>query len=195
MKQKLKVPLRGASKDYVPTEEEFDRILDAVKGERDRVIVYTLSEGGFRATEFASIMPYWLHDGRVVVPKYDPQTGFKVKTSASSRAVPLKKMSRAAWDVLNDYVEKHDGIDFCYGTTWLRVKNLARRAKLTNNFFPHAFRAYCATKWAYRIPNPYVLMDIFGWATMGVALKYIRRAGVRAEQTIDKWNMEQMGVL
>lgn len=178
------------SKDHAPTPEEFERLLDAARDERDRLSILVLGEGGFRANEFLHIRPAWLDGGhRVTIPLADPLTGFAAKTDMAARSIPLRKMSRYAWDVLVDYLEKHGEIDFKYHSLRNRTLAAAKRAGVEKQVTPHPLRAYCATKWAYRIQNPFTLMELFGWATPGVAIAYVRSTGVQAEKAVDRWNL------
>ncbi len=170
----------------MPSDEDYERLLDNASDSKDRLILYVLGEGGFRAKEFLSIREPWLEDGDVRIPLADPATAFTAKTSAASRVVPLKDMSRAAWDVLADWVEGNGGIGMCHGTLWLRVRNAGRRAELPKKLFPHALRARCASYWAYRIDNIYDFMELFGWSTPKIAMLYVKQTGVRGKTAVRK---------
>jgi hypothetical protein len=49
---------------------------------------------------------------------------------------------------------------------------------------PHALRAYCATKWAYNLGNPFLLMDLMGWNRPEVAIAYVRSTGRGLEDAL-----------
>lgn len=180
---------RGSARDWAPTEEQYEKVLNVAKDERDHLILSVLGESGLRSNEFLNIRPTWLDDGFVTIPPMDE--GFRAKTIASARRIPLRLMSRRAWDLLVDYVEAYGEMDFCYGTVYLRVKNAGHRAALPQRLKPHALRAYCATKWAGRIQNVFTLMELMGWETPGVAMRYIRMTGKRAEKAVRDWRVQQ----
>ncbi len=176
------------SRDHAPSEEEFQSLLEVCQDERDRLIIMVLGYSGLRSREFLRMRQDWLKEGKIFVPLTDPVTGFKAKTKAAARAVPLLDISRETWYLLTDWFERHERIGFSYPTLWLRVRNAGRRAYLSKPLSPHALRAYCATKWAYRLGNPFLLMDLFGWTTPGVATAYVRSVGKALEDAVKKWN-------
>ncbi|MEE9236529.1 MAG: tyrosine-type recombinase/integrase [Thermoplasmata archaeon] len=175
------------SRDNAPTEGEFQRLLDVCLDERDRLILMVLGNSGLRSKEFLTMRQEWLRDGKVFIPSADPKTGFTCKTRAASRAIPLRDMSEETWEVLTDWFEEHDRAGFCHGTMWLRVKNAGRRAHLGKHLFPHALRALFATRWAYRLGNPFLLMDLMGWSTPGIAIAYVRSVGKAVEEAVRDW--------
>ncbi len=179
-----------ASKDYVPDDGEYERLLDASRDAKDRLILHVLAESGMRCNEFIHLRPYWMDDGMVRIPLGDPETGFRAKTKAAARAIPLRDMDRGAWNILQDWMKDWGEAGMCHGTVWLRVRNAGRRAELRLPIFPHALRAYCATKWAGRIQNPFTLMELMGWETPGVAMRYIRTTGKRAQRAVKAWRSQ-----
>lgn len=178
---------RGKSRDWAPTDEEYIALQDAARDVRDRTILYVLAEGGFRVSEFVAIRPWWLEDGSVVIPRSDPKTGFRTKTDMSARQIPLKLMSRYAWDLLTDYLDAHGRIDFSRRTALQRVRGMGERAGIY--VYPHALRAYCATVWGHRL-DLIPLMELMGWETPDVARRYIRKSGRRTRRAIREWVME-----
>lgn len=180
------------AKDNAPTVEEFGRLLDAAMDNRDRLSILVLGEGGFRANEFLSIRPIWLENGKVKIPMVDPTNGFTAKTESSARTVPLRKMSRYAWDVLEDHIDTHESIGFGYHTLRNRTMAAGVRAGIPKKITPHPLRAYCATKWAYRLGNAFALMNLMGWTRPDVAFAYVRSTGIQAERAVDKWNLENI---
>ncbi|MFQ6013059.1 MAG: tyrosine-type recombinase/integrase [Thermoplasmata archaeon] len=96
-------------------------------------------------------------------------------------------MDRTAWNLLDDSMKDAERMKMCHGTVWLSVRNAGRRAKLRLPIFPHALRAYSATKWAGRIQNPFTLMELMGWETPGVAMRYIATTGKRAQRAVRGW--------
>ncbi len=84
-------------------------------------------------------------------------------------------------------------LGICPSTLWRRVRLGGKRAGLPKSLTPHALRAYCATKWAYALGNPFLLMDLFGWTTPGVAMAYVRTSGRAIEDAVEAWNQNQNG--
>lgn len=180
---------RGRSRDWAPTEAEYRALQDAARDGVDRLCLYGLAEGGFRATEFVSILPWWLDGGSVRIPRSDPETGFRSKTARAARDVPLREMSRYAWDLLMEYLEEHGRVDFTRRTLYNRIHRMGERAGL--DLYPHALRAYCATVWGHRI-DTVPLMDLMGWESSRVAERYIRKSGRRTRQAIRRWRLENL---
>lgn len=178
---------RGYSRDYVPSREEYLRILGEAQDGVDRVIFNTLGEGGLRERELVHLRRYWLEDGKVVIPAADSDSGFRAKTRRAARTIPLREMNPEAWRILLEWFERHEELGVCATTVWRRVHLAGRRAKLRNRIFPHALRARCATVWAYRLNNVRVLLDIFGWEDAQTAERYIQRSGVRAVRAFQEW--------
>ncbi len=79
-------------------------------------------------------------------------------------------------------------LGICHATLWRRVMLGGKRADLSKPLTPHGLRAYCATTWAYRLGNPYLMMSLFGWTTPGVAIAYVRNSGKAVEDAVDLWN-------
>ncbi len=181
---------RGASKNYVPTLEEFERLLDAARDPLDDLALNVLGGTGLRSREFLSMRRYWIEDGKLIIPSMDPETGFRAKTRRAARTVPIRMMSRSSWVLLNSWFEEHEEVGVSPVTLWHRVKKAGLRAKLRRKLFPHALRAYCATKWAYRLPNVTVLQDMFGWESPQVAQRYIAHTGGQAERAIREWQLQ-----
>ncbi len=71
-------------------------------------------------------------------------------------------------------------------TVYRIVVKVAARTDLRKRIYPHALRATAATRLAYRVHNPIVLCDIFGWKQLKMAERYIRRAGGRTELELDR---------
>lgn len=181
---------RGYSRDYVPSQEEYLRVLDEARDGLDHVIFNTLGEGGLRERELVHLRRYWLEDGKLVIPAADPVSGFHAKTRRAARTIPLKDMSRSAWHILRDWFEDHEGVGVCATTVWRRVMLAGRRGGLRRQLFPHALRARCATYWAYRINNVTILQDVFGWESPQVAQRYIAHAGGQAERAFREWRLQ-----
>jgi hypothetical protein len=66
------------------------------------------------------------------------------------------------------------------------VERVAERSGIEVKVYPHALRATAATRLAYKIKNPQVLCDIFGWGELKIAQYYIRRAGGLAEEELER---------
>jgi integrase len=71
-------------------------------------------------------------------------------------------------------------------TIYRTVDRVASRTGLLERVYPHSLRATAATRVAYRIKNPQVLCDVFGWGQLAIAQYYIRRAGGLAEEKLER---------
>lgn len=187
---------RGHSKDYAPTPEEYTRLLDVAEDELDRLAFLVLGQAGLRSKELLYLRPSWLRDGVIHVPYQDPTTGFRAKTRNADRAIPIREMSREAWEVLEEWYtnpprkvgwSSKTPLGISQPTLWDRVRKGGERAGLSRRVFPHALRAFCATTWAYRL-NPFTLQTLMGWSRPDVAIAYVRSSGRRLEDAVMAWN-------
>lgn len=70
---------------------------------------------------------------------------------------------------------------------WTRVKNMARRARLTKPVTPHGLRATGATWAASAGLSAQALRELFGWANLETAQFYIEKsAGTAAAELEEK---------
>jgi len=152
----------------------------------DRVILYSLAVYGLRADEMASMRSEWLdfHRGLIKIPGIDRITKWKPKSAAGERTIPALDMSPDGWEAIRRYMTAHDRIDISRQTIYRRIVKLAKAAKINRRVYPHALRATAATEAAYRISNPNILCDIFGWSDLKTAQIYIKRAGGRAQEAV-----------
>ena len=123
--------------------------------------------------------------GHIIIPSKSDQ-GWTPKRPDSARTIPALKMSSRAWEAVRMYYTAHSTLDITRMTVYRIVQKVASRAQLKKRVYPHSLRATAATKLAYKVHNPLILCDIFGWKQLKMAEYYIRRAGGRAELELDK---------
>ncbi len=176
----------GHSRDDMLSRDEFNSMAAAADDPLDKVILYALAAYGMRANELASMRRDWLnfHRGLIKIPEQDRITKWKPKSTAGARTIPALDMNPEGWDAIKRYMTAHDEIAISRQTIYRRIVKLARSAGIDRRVYPHALRATAATEAAYKISNPSVLCDIFGWSDLKTAQIYIKRAGGRAQEAV-----------
>lgn len=176
----------GHSRDDILTRDEMAALDNAATDPLDRVILFSLASYGMRADELASMRSDWLdfHKGLIRIPETDRVTKWQPKSAAGARTIPALDMSAAGWDAIRRYMTAHEAIDISRQTIYRRIVKLSRSAGIERRIYPHALRATAATEAAYKINNPAVLCDIFGWSDLKTAQIYIKRAGGRAQEAV-----------
>lgn len=176
----------GHSRDDMLSREEFNDMEKVASDPLDRVILYSLAVYGLRADELANMRRDWLdfHRGLIKIPESDRVSKWKPKSTAGARTIPALDMSPDGWEAIRRYMTAHEQIDISRQTTYRRIVKLARSAGIDRRVYPHALRATAATEAAYKISNPSVLCDIFGWSDLKTAQIYIKRAGGRAQEAV-----------
>jgi len=176
------------SRDDALDEQEFEQLLEACdpKKPRECLVILLAGDLGMREGEIAHMRRSWTNfqRGQVVIPSKDGE--WSPKTRWGARTIPALKMSGRAWDVIKAYFTTYEGLDVHRVTVYRIVNRVASRSKLTAKVYPHSLRATAATRIAYRIKNPQVLCDIFGWGQLAIAQYYIRRAGDMAEEELER---------
>jgi len=176
------------SRDDALDDREFEQLLQACdpKRPRERLVILLAGDLGMREGEIALVRRSWINfqRGQVVIPSKD--VNWTPRTKWGARTIPAMKMSGRAWDAIKAYFATYEGIDAHRVTIYRTVDRVASRAGLTKRVYPHSLRATAATRVAYRIKNPQVLCDIFGWGQLAIAQYYIRRAGGMAEEELER---------
>lgn len=99
------------------------------------------------------------------------------KTAKSARAIPYD-FDPEVQDAIESYFMFHDGYSPSRVSVNRRVDRVAQTAGMdTETVYPHALRATAATWHAYRGVPPVALQNLFGWANLTTAQKYIRMSG------------------
>ena len=177
------------SKDDALSDTEFETLLDGcdIKDSRERVIILLAGELGLREGEIAALQSSWLNfqRGHIIIPSKTDQ-GWTPKRPDSARTIPALKISPRAWEAVRTYFTAHTSLDMTRMTVYRIVQKVVSRTDLKKRVYPHSLRATAATKLAYKVHNPLILCDIFGWKQLSMAEYYIRRAGGRTETELDK---------
>jgi len=176
------------SRDDALTEEQLEQLLSSCssKHPRERLIVLLAGDLGMREGEIAHLSREWLNfqKGHIVIPSNDQD--WSPKTKWGARTIPASKMSHRAWEAARDYFTAYESMDVHRATVYRTVERVASRSGLKSRVYPHALRATAATRLAYKIKNPQVLCDLFGWGDLKIAQYYIRRSGGLAEEELEK---------
>jgi integrase len=184
----LKVGIR--SKDDALNDLELDTLLRTADPEdaREALIVLLAGDLGLREGEISALRSSWINfqRGHIIIPSKSEQ-GWTPKRPDSARTIPALKMSPRAWEAIRTYYTAHPSLDMTRMTVYRIVQKVAIRSELKRKVYPHSLRATAATRIAYKVTNPVILCDLFGWKQLKMAEYYIRRAGGRAELELDKF--------
>jgi integrase len=176
------------SRDDALDEQEFEKLLDACDSAepKERLIILLAGELGMREGEIAHLKRSWINfqKGHIVIPSKEGE--WNPKTRWGARTLPASKMSSRAWDAVRSYFTTYEALDVHRVTVYRIVVRVASRSDLSTKVYPHSLRATAATRVAYRIKNPQVLCDLFGWGQLSIAQYYIRRAGGLAEEELER---------
>jgi integrase len=178
-----------APKDDALTDQEYDQLLAACDPEdpRETVIILLAGELGLREGEISAMRSTWINfqRGHIVIPSKS-ELGWTPKRPDSARTIPALKISPRSWEAVRNYFTAHPSLDITRMTVYRIVVKVAARTSLKQRVYPHALRATAATKLAYKVHNPVVLCDVFGWKQLKMAEHYIRRAGGRTELELER---------
>lgn len=178
-----------SSKDDALTDQEFEELLGSCdpKDPRERLIMLLAGELGLREGEISAMTSSWINfqRGHIIIPSKSEQ-GWTPKRPDSARTIPALKLSQRAWEAVRTYFTAHDSLDITRMTVYRIVIKVASRSSLKKRVYPHSLRATAATRIAYKVHNPIVLCDLFGWKQLSMGEHYIRRAGGRTELELDK---------
>ena len=178
-----------SSKDDALSDSEFETLLDKcdTNDPREKVIILLAGELGLREGEIAALQSSWLNfqRGHIIIPSKTDQ-GWTPKRPDSARTIPALKISPRAWEAIRTFFTAHSSLDMTRMTVYRIVQKVVARTDLKTRVYPHSLRATAATRLAYKVHNPLILCDIFGWKQLSMAEYYIRRAGGRTEAELDK---------
>jgi integrase len=176
------------SRDDALDDQDFELLLQACdpKKPRERLVILLAGEFGMREGEISHMRRSWINfqKGHIIIPSKDED--WTPKTKWGARTIPALKMSRRAWDAVRAYFTTYETMDAHRVTVYRTVDRVASRAGLKKRVYPHSLRATAATRVAYKIKNPQVLCDVFGWGQLAIAQYYIRRAGGMAEEELER---------
>jgi len=139
------------------------------------LILLLAGDLGMREGEIAHMQRPWLNfqKGHIVIPSKD-KGGWIPKTKLGARTIPALKISRRAWDAVRAFFTTYVRLGIHRVTVYRIVQRVAERSEVEAKLYPHALRATAATRLAYRIKNPQILCDLFGWGQLKIAHYYIR---------------------
>jgi len=177
------------SKDDALNDLELDILLKAADPDdpREALIILLAGDLGLSEGEISALRSPWINfqRGHIIIPSKSEQ-GWTPKRPDSARTIPALKMSPRAWEAIRTYFTAHPSLDMTRMTVYRIVQKVALRSDLKRKVYPHSLRATAATRIAYKVTNPVVLCDLFGWKQLKMAEYYIRRAGGRTELELDR---------
>lgn len=176
----------------LPEREEVEKMVNQCKNSRDKAILMTLFDGGFRVGEFLNMEVGHLN-------QMDRGVSVSVHGKTGSRQVlmPMAEPHLNKW--LDDHpcpengsylwvnVGNHRyGAPLSYQSLRKRLKVLRKRADLDCKVNPHAFRKASATFYAQHL-NEVQLCDRYGWVYGSDTPRiYIKKSGKRTNNAVLK---------
>jgi len=181
---------------------EISRILEIPRLNMDKpalfafkVLLYT----GLRVSEFIHMRRSWvdLDAGVITVPSrqrcncmecsYKGKRYWTPKTQASVRTIPIVPEVRG---LLKEFFKEHEAVLEVYPSRQY-VNNALRRLERRSGvkLFPHALRGTFATMLAVKGFTPFEIKDTLGWASIDVAVEYIKLSGSTLKRAFkQKWS-------
>lgn len=174
----------------LPTKEDIKEMIEVCRNSRDKAILMTLFDGGFRVGEFLNIQ---------VGDLEEKPRGISVivhgKTGSRQVLLPLAEPYLSKW--LDDHPDADDdaylwvnvgnrnfGEPMKYDALRRKLKRLKDRAELSCKVNPHAFRKASATFYAHHL-NEVQMCDRYGWVygsdMPGI---YIKQSGERTNNAV-----------
>lgn len=177
---------------YVPTREEIQRLLGAIKGSgfisrRDRAICLLIYSSGLRATEMCQLTPADLKDGKVTI---------RMSKRGKTRTVPV---SAEAWEAVEAYRNEYRGnaagqfFETLQGKKMTRQvmrKVVAHRAKLAGleHMTTHTLRHACATHFLEEGADLRFIQELLGHESIATTERYTHLTSSHLEDTFNKFN-------
>jgi site-specific recombinase XerD len=192
-------------------DHEIDELLEVAEGhtERTELTVRGLLRTGMRASEFAHLRDHWLLPNkevpRIQVPSHEPcdcsdckmkarQAGdtddlepkirewWKPKSEAGARQVPV--VHDRAWEMLEDFVGRHGGINVGRGAIWSRVEKLNDDLDLDEPLTPHILRHTYGTWMVRNGVGIETLQRVLGHANIQNTQVYLHLTGDRVAESV-----------
>jgi len=196
---------RGASEQYVLTDDQVSDLVNEAQGKTERLLIQLMVYLGMRVSEVVHFRGHWIRQEEIHIPEVEQcncsacanrvskATGEKqarlerkpgywyAKSKKSARSLPIPAFMASN---LYDFFSQHpNGFGLTRIAVWQKVKRIAKDAGIKqiglakNTIFPHTLRATAATRFAASLEVA-ELMAIMGWSNMTVAAHYINLARI-----------------
>ena len=107
---------------------------------------------------------------------------WRPKTRHGARTIRIHPKLRP---VLQEYLADHDGLGLTRVRVWQIVKELALRARVLHDVYPHCLRSTHAIDLAHAGISSAALQYLLGWARLSSAEAYVRSDRSRALAEVD----------
>ena len=175
--------------------QQADDLLLACISIRDKFIIGCLLLAGQRVSELAHLKRSWVNfdENTITVPakqycscwectkKRDGE--WRPKTKHGARTIRIHPQLNP---ILEEYLAANDGINLTRQRLWQRVKQLANKAQILHNSYPHCLRSTCAIELAHKGISSAALQYLLGWARLSSAEAYVRSDRTRALKEVDE---------
>ena len=169
--------------------QELSQLLMACETLRDRYIIDTLVLGGLRPSELKHLHRSWvnLEEGTITIPRRQycscheclTKRGgiWRPKTKKGARTIIINPYLQP---VLEQFFRGYEELGLTRQRIWQRVKELAKKAHIYRNLYPHCMRATGATISAYDGMSAATLQYNYGWERLSSAESYVKSDMKRA---------------
>lgn len=194
---------KGKTKENLLSDKEIERLENAAKGLKERLIVKGLLYTGMRVGEFVHMTRDWtdFEQGLIFIPRKQPCSCneclddrggmWEPKTEAGIRAVPILPEAEEVFRMFFALYPKVMEQIPSRGSAYYHLQKVAKRAEIEHKVFPHALRGTFATMLATEGFTPFEIQDVMGWKNVETASDYIRLGGQRVKEAFDKkWRRE-----
>jgi len=148
--------------------EEIDRLVNACKNLKEKLVVWTLLDTGMRVSEFANIKKEEIQwqEGRIIIYGKGGPYGKKSKR----RVIPMSPRIKKLFEL---YFVEHDEIDFSVRTIQRLIKRIANKAIISKKVSPHVLRHTFAIMCIRRGISTRALMGLMGHDNLSTTEIYL----------------------
>ncbi len=148
-------------------------------GDGQDKLILCLAVLGLRASEIAVCQADWIDWQRQTLRVPNEIAKMKHGRTIAIGFSPV-------WEMINASYTLSDGLDLTRQSVWRRVKRCAARAGLRRRVTVHGLRATGATWAAERGYSAQAIREIFGWAELRTAERYIAMTGRAAIAEVEQ---------
>lgn len=180
----------GRARDDALNEDELLRFIKAASDpdgfdSRDRAIAACAALLGMRAGEVARLKKEWVNFQEQALRVPAIEGVWSPKSGAGARTVPYG-WSNFSREALGRFFTAENALKVSEVTVWRRVKKIAKAAGVEKRVYPHSLRATAATQFASMGLGEAELCAIMGWENLKTAAHYIKVAGVKVKEALER---------
>jgi integrase len=174
---------------------QIDQLWSICSSVRDRFIVGVLILAGMRVSELTHLKKSWVDFDQniIIIPirqfctcweclKYR-KGEWRPKTKQGARTIRIHPLLKP---ILHEYLAGRYELGLTRQRVWQHVKELAYKAQILHDCYPHCLRSTAAIELAHTGISSAALQYLLGWARLSSAENYVRSDMHRALKEYDE---------